>query len=135
MVVVNMKNVGQIVAEGTYPVVLTKATEKSVAKGDVVTLIATIKDSDTDWDGKPVFRSFFISNDEDADNGTTLYYLQQTLLAFGADEDDVTSDTLNPVELAKELYGNSATATVTHTTDKNNPEKKYANASFSSNDF
>lgn len=136
MVVVNFSNVGQLVGEGTYPVTLTKASEKRTAKGaDMVTLQATIRDSDTEWDGRPVFRNFVFGNEPDSDNSGSLYYLQQALLAFGADEEDVSKDKVDPVKLAASLYGNRAKATVTHNIDANNPEKKYANVQFLPDDF
>lgn len=131
MVVVNFSGVGKIVEVGTYPVVLTKATEKKTAKGsDMVTLQATIKGSGTEWDGRPLFRNFIFSNDPGADNSGTLFYLQQALLAFDADEDDVAEDGVNVVEFAKTLYGNSAQAEVTHNVDANDPSKIYPNVKF-----
>lgn len=131
-----MKGVGELVAEGTYPVVLTRASEKKTQAGnDMVTLIATIKDSDTDFDGRTLARNFVINNATDADNSGTLYYMQQAFLAFGADEEDVTSENFNPVEVAKSLYGSSAEAVVTHNIDKNDPEKKYVNAVFQEPSF
>jgi hypothetical protein len=138
MVVLNMKNVGKLVDIGDYPVTLTSVSEKKTAKGDdMVTFGATIKDSDTDWDGRQLFRNFVFptKTDPTRDMSGTLFFLQKTLLAFGADEDDVTDEQMDPVKIGKPLYGNKAKATVTHNVDENDPEKVYANVSFSELDF
>ena len=138
MPVINFSGVGKIVDEGTYRVTLTKASEKKTAKGDdMVTLQATIRDDDAgEWDGRPLFRNFIFGTKPDADNSGSMFYLQQALLAFGADEEDVTSDTdVDVLELAKGLYGNHAIAEVAHNYDKNDPNKKYANVKFVADDL
>lgn len=136
MVVVKMKGVGEIVGEGNYPVVLTKVSEKKNSTGaDVVTFQATIKDSDTEWDGRSLFRSFTISNDPEKDISGILYYLKMTLLAFGEDEDEMDTDKYNPVESGKKLYGNSAMATVTHQKDSRDPDKTFAAVEFMPSGF
>lgn len=131
MVVVKMKGVGQLVGEGTYPVSLTKVTEKKTQAGDdMVTFQATISGSGTEWDGRSVFRNFVIKSDPDADISGVLFYLQQTLLAFGADEEDVTADEVDPVKIGKKLIGNRAQSTITHRVDDNDPSKKYLQVQF-----
>lgn len=139
MVAIDMSLVGQMIGEGRYPVILTKASEKAVntpnRKGVSISLQATIKGSDTEWEGRPLFRNFFYNQAPDADNGAMLFYLQQSLLAFGADEEDVSAPDMDPVAVAQSLYGNPAMATVVHNVDKNNPEKKYVNATFEPSDL
>lgn len=136
MVVVDMRGVGQRVAEGEYPVVLTEAYEKAATgnrDGDLVTVKATIKGSDSDWEGRILFKTFFIG--KGMDNSGTLYHLQKTLMAFGADDEEVTSPTMDPVKVARSLYGNRAKATVVHNCDKEDMSKVYVNADFAPDDF
>lgn len=131
MVVVNMKGVGELIGEGNYPVTLTKVSTKKNAKGnDVITIQATIRGSDTTFEGRPLFRNFTIKNEPDADNSGTLFYLQQAFLAFEADEEDVTSDKFDPEKVGKSLYGNRAEATVSHRVNTEDPEKKYLDVQF-----
>lgn len=131
-----MQSVGKLVDAGTYPVVFTKAMEKKIAqKGDLVMLLATIKDSGTEFDGRSLMCSHLITGKaEDDDNA--LFYMQKNLTAFGAEEDDVTSETFDPVKFANsELVGAKAIAEVVHNRDKNDPEKIYVNTTFKPSDL
>lgn len=126
-----MRGIGQIVAEGTYPVTLTKVSTKKTANGsDMIQMQATIRESGTDFDGRVLFRNFVLSNDPDKDISGILFYMQQAFLAFGADEEDVTSDSFDPEKVGKSLYGNRAEAVVTHNVDPKDADKKYANVQF-----
>jgi hypothetical protein len=131
-----MKGIGQLVEEGEYPVTLVKVTSKKTQAGnDMLTFQATIRNSDTDFDGRSLFRNFVISNDPDKDNSGVLYYLQMALVAFGGDPDDMDSDKFDVEDYAKGLYGNRAIATVTHRLDANDPDKKYLSVEFSPDDL
>lgn len=136
MVVVNMQSVGKNVDPGTYPVVFTKAMEKKIAqKGDLVMLLATIKDSGTEFDGRSLMCSHLIKGNAEEDD-TTLFYLQKNLLAFGAEEDDVTDEKFNPVTFANEnLVGAKALAEVVWNHDKTDAEKIYVNTTFKPSDL
>lgn len=136
MVVVNMSSVGKNVDQGTYPVVFTKAMEKKIAnKGDLVMLLATIKDSGTEFDGRSLMCSHLITGKAEEDENP-LFYMQKNLAAFGADEDDLTDEAFNPVTYANEnLVGSKALAEVVHNRDKTDPEKIYVNTTFKPSDL
>lgn len=135
--VLNMKGVGEMVPEGDYPVILMRVTEKQSAKGTgtVFTFQAVIRGSDTDYDNRNLFAPVFVSNDPDADISNSLFRIQQNLLAFGADSDEVTGDSLDPCAVAKNLVSNKAIAKVAHRVDSNDPEKKFYNIVFTESDL
>lgn len=124
-VVVNMKNVGTVIDEGDYIVTLTRVSAKTNAKGnDVITLGTTIsRENNSEFDGRqlPVF--FTINNDPDADNYMTLERMQNAFVAFGADEDEVVSESFDPEKIGKPLYGTKALAHVAHQPNTNDPSK------------
>lgn len=130
--VVSMKNVGKPVSEGTYDVALTKVVANKNQKGeDQLILTANIDDSSSSWHGRPLTRRFVISNDPEKDNSGVIFYMNQALIAFGADEDDLDADEVDVVEVATSLIGNKAVAEVKHTENPKDPEKPYVNANFS----
>ncbi len=137
MVKIPFKTGAGLIPENTYPVVFAGGTEKKTAKGaDMITLRATIKGSGTDYDGRSLVRNFVFSNDPEKDNSATIFYLQKALLAFGADNEDVTEDGVDVVkEVTPGLVGNPAQATVTHNQDANDAEKVYLNVEFMETGF
>lgn len=138
MVVLNMKGIGQVIDEGTYPVILDKVTEKKTAKNDdMITFRVTIKGSDSDFEGRPLFRNFVIPTATKAgeDISASLYYLQRAFMVFGADEDDVTSEEFNPVALGPSLAGTRAKAVVKHNPNEDPDKPPYLNIEFQEDDF
>lgn len=132
--VVNFKTQLGLVDEGTYPVILKDVVEKKTKNGDdMIMFSATIHDSDTQFDGRVLNRNFVFKADSENNNQGVVFHLQNTLLAFGADEDDVTEDGIDPVVFAKaNLLGNKAEAKVTHNPDRNDPTgaKKFMSVDF-----
>lgn len=131
--VVNMRNVGKPVSEGTYNVMLTKVEAKKTAKGDdQLVLTATIKDEDSEWNGRPLIRRFVLPTvtDPTKDVSGILFYMQQALIAFGADEDELADEEVDVAEIGSQLIGNEATAEVTHQENERNPNQPFVNANF-----
>ena len=142
-VVVNFKGIGQLVPEGNFGVTLTGVTAKKTAKNDdMITFKATIRDdAHPDLNGRAIFRNYVlptVTGDEEKMRNS-LYYFQLALLAFGADEDDVTGDEdFDVFEFAKTLNGNAARAKVVHKPDsrKGMEDKMQLEVTFEpSNDF
>jgi hypothetical protein len=132
---------GSLVDEGDYVVTLNSLTEKKTRDGkkDMLTFTATIvstaDDDDTPMKGRKVFRNFVFDPADGADNSASTYYLQQTLLAFGADEDLVVSDDVDPVKeivmCEDGIKGSQAKATVVHKPRNDDPDKMQADVRFS----
>lgn len=123
MVVINMNGVGQLVDEDTYDVTLTRVSEKKTRRGDdMITFQATISKDHPEFGGRSLFRNYVIPDmtlphNAEKDMAAILYYLQLAFIAFEGDEDELTSESFNPVEYGKTLYGNRAQAKVTHVPD------------------
>lgn len=133
-----MGKVGLTVDPGEYPVSLQSVTAKTKPNGDdSITFKSTIRDEDSQFNGMPLFRTFTIKNDPDADNAGVLYYMQQAFLAFGADEEAVTSNAFDPEQCAKSegLIGARALATVTHRPNDKDPAKPFLSVEFKQSDF
>lgn len=135
----------KLMPEGVYRVTLEKATDSVTStKKDMITLVGLVTEViDVNHDevddpskllGRRLRRNFVFDNKPDADNGTVIYYLQKALIAFGADEDDVTEDGVDPVKdiimCEDGIRGNTALARVTHRPDSRNPEVTQADVEF-----
>jgi hypothetical protein len=132
---------GSLVDEGDYLVTLNSLTEKKTRDGkkDMLTFTATIvstaDEDDTPMKGRKVFRNFVFDPNDGADNSASTYYLQQTLLAFGADEEVVAEDGVDPVKdivMGEDgIRGGQAVATVVHKPRNDDPDKMQADVRFS----
>lgn len=131
MVKVNFTQAGgNIPDEGVYLVTLEKATDKKSQTGKegvlLQSIVSEVRDGPDSMEGRKIFTGFWFDPKADADNSTTIYFLQQALLSFGADEEDVTRDGVDPVKdvVMNEdgIKGNTAIVRVTHKPDNRNPE-------------
>ena len=115
-ITINTRGMTRQVEDGDYTVSLTSVKSKVTQRGsDMVTLGMTIREADSDFDGRQIFRNFVFSNDpEKADTRMmTIGLLCDALMTFGGDEDELESDTFDPEVYGRTLVGNKAKATVT----------------------
>ena len=131
--VVPLKGIGKPVDEGTYEVRLTKVEANNTQKGDPqLILTAAIDEQDNLFHGRSLIRRFVIPSitDPEKDISGILYYMREALMAFGADEDEVSDDNVDALEVGQRLIGNKAVAEVKHQQNDKNPDKPYVNANF-----
>jgi hypothetical protein len=138
-VVVNFKTQLGLVDEDIYPVRLSDVTEKKTKAGDdMVTFVSIITGSDSAFEGRKLTRNFVFKQDSPDNNAGVAYFIQSALLAFGADEEDVTEDDVDIVDYAKQnLVGKTARAEVKHNNDRNDPSgnKKFMSVNFLMEEF
>lgn len=115
-IVVNTQGMTRQVEDGDYTVALTSVKGKTTQRGDdMITIGMTIRESDSVFNGRQVFRNFVFSNDpEKADTRMmTIGFMLDALMAFGGDSDDMESESFDPETYGKSLVGNKAKATIT----------------------